>query len=57
MDSDILVFIFLIIGCATIFVAQMINDNKKEIELIKNTKEYVIYQNCEYFDEEYYCYE
>ena len=57
MDLDNLVIILLIFMLAIILVAEVNNNKEKEIEILKKTKEYVIYQNCEYFDEEYYCYE
>ena len=57
MDLENLLFCFLLIGCLVIVLVQMDNDKEKEIEIIKKTKEYTIYQNCEYLDEEWYCYD
>ena len=51
-------FIFLlVVGCLFIVLTQMNNDKEKEIEIIKNSKEYVIYKNCENFKGDWYCYD
>ena len=51
-------FIFLlVVGCLFIVLTQMNNDKEIEIEIIKNSKEYVIYKNCENFKGDWYCYD
>ena len=54
--------IFIIIGIFAFFALKFIsNENEielqKELELIKNTKDYQVYEKCYEFDEQYYCYD
>ena len=53
--------IFIIIGICAFFVLKFLSnqcetESKKELELIRNTKDYQVYEKCYEFDEKYYCY-
>ena len=52
---DVIGFICLAVFIGILLV-QFDNENQKEIELIKNTQEYVMYDNCYKLDESWYCY-
>lgn len=54
MDSlYFIVLILFICLCCSIVT----DNNKKDIEVIKNTKDYTIYEHCRSIDDVYYCYD
>ena len=58
-DGETVAFIlFLFIFPMVIFLIGINYESKekKEVELIKNTKDYTMYENCEILDNVYYCY-
>ena len=50
MESFEIVGIIIIAALFGVFLVQLDHENTKELELIKNTKEYVIHKNCEKFE-------
>lgn len=57
MESFEIVGIILIAALFGVFLVELDQENAKELELIKNTKEYVIHKNCQEFDGVWYCYD
>lgn len=54
MDS--LYFVVLILFTC-LFCSIVTDNSKKDIEVIKNTKDYRIYKHCRSIDDVYYCYD
>ena len=52
--SLIIMLFFIVLLC---FLLIPYDSYANEIELIKNTKDYTIHQNCINFDGEWYCYD
>lgn len=57
MESFEIVGIIIIAALLGVFLVEIDHENTKELELIKNNKEYVIHENCKTFDGEWYCYD
>ena len=57
MESFEIIGIIIIATLLGVFLVQIDHENTKELELIKNTKEYVIHKNCKKFEEKWYCYD
>ena len=57
MESFEIVGIIIIAALLGVFLVEIDHENTKELELIKNNKEYVIHKNCEAFDGKWYCYD
>lgn len=55
-DDGFLFFLSFLIGILFVVYFESNTELKKELEIIKNTKDYQVYDKCYEFDEKYYCY-
>lgn len=52
-----IVFVSFVILSTCLAFSYIDNKTKEEIELIKNTKDYSVYEHCIELDGNYYCYD
>ena len=57
MELEELIIFVIIIALLILGINWVSNEQKKELEIIKNNKDYEVYKNCIEVDEEWYCYD
>lgn len=57
MELEELVIFVIICALLVLGINWCSNEQKKELEIIKNKKDYEVYKNCIEVDEEWYCYD
>lgn len=57
MELEELVIFVIICALLVLGINWASNEQKKELEIIKNNKDYEVYKNCIEVDKEWYCYD